>query len=175
MSKIEKFISMSVKTALVGIILVLLAGLYTRELTKQLAQQVSAEQFELATHYLQLLHGHFLMLFGIIPTMMGVFGFMAKEYFTKNEKKARKLILFMSIYHLGAFLSISLLFYKATFHVITFKALGSLDAADKALFGGSEVLRAILYGLSHTIMAVALVGLIIYIWGAYSSKKVKAS
>ncbi len=119
-----------------------------------------------AVYHLALLHGHVFLIGVVIPLVVLLLLYFALLLGSQplSEKSVRwgKLL-----YHSGAGLTVVLMLYKGYHYLISVR-MGQLDfaAIDHGFFGGQHVLRAIVYGLGHTAMAV---GLGVFAWGILKS------
>lgn len=153
----DRYIFNSVKTAIWGLFFTLLMGLLARELTRSAHKSIPINDFIIVSNSLEIAHGHILMLFVIIPLVFAVIVFVLKDRLD-FESYGKRIVVFTAIYHLGALITISLTIYKGFGHVYLYETLKNLELADKSLFGGSSILRIVLYSIAHITMAVGVFG-----------------
>ncbi len=109
-----------------------------------------------SVYHLALVHGHVFLIGVLIPVaVLGMLHFSlmvgGKEIKPKTLKWAARL------YHIGVGLTVLLMLYKGYHYVLSVR-MGQLafEAIDHSYFGGSHILRAIVYTIAHVSMSVGL-------------------
>ncbi len=154
-------------------IFALLSGILFQESTKKIpfsATYPPGIHLE-STYHLALVHGHAFLIGVLIPlAVIGMLYFgllLGGKTVSKNQTEWGSWL-----YLPSAFLSIMLMIYKGYHYVLSVR-MGQLDFVqiDHSFFGGSHLLRQIVYGLSHTSMSIGLGILVIAIWRSLSGLK----
>ena len=140
--------------ALICLIVSGLVGVFFREFTRVFSYGLSGEELFFASYHLSIDHGHLISIGFIIPL-----GLALVTYFVQNkldEKQSNRLRIFFNIYMITGFAVFLLLFYKG----ILFMVLSSTSYSytilqiDEMLFGGSIMVRSMLYAGIHTLYGV---------------------
>ena len=111
---------------------------------------------------LELAHGHAFIFFCIIPLLLALIFFVIKDKFTEDIS-FRKLSIYTGIMHLGLFPTLVLMLYKGMAYVHNYQSLNDLTKIDSSLFGGNQIIRILVYSVSHIAMATGLFGVGIFI------------
>lgn len=147
-----------IRFAIIMLIVALIVGLFYREYSRKFLFKYPINTQTSVGFHLSLAHGHTVLLGTIIPFFLAFLIFMLKGFDQANE-------MFMTLkkvfgfYILGSVASLFLLYYKGSAIIYLFQKSPelSLKAIDNSLFFGNELLRLLLYSLSHTIFGVSLV------------------
>lgn len=134
---------------------VLLAGVFARELTRITAQGLSADALQEATLLVLLGHGHAFVLLCIVPALFAGAASFAGPHIPAAS--LRWLSVSSGLYLAGSLVTVLLILYRGFFHLALLGSTASINPGDAALFGGSALLRAVAYGLVHLMMGVGLV------------------
>jgi len=147
-----------IRFAIIMLIVVLIVGLFYREYSRKFLFKYPMTTQTSVGHHLSLAHGHTALLGTIIPFFLAFLIFIIKGSDRDNEI-FRTLKKVFGFYIIGALASLFLLYYKGSAIIYLFQRSPelSLEAIDKTLFFGNELLRLLLYFLSHTIFGVSLV------------------
>ncbi|MBX2861043.1 MAG: DUF2871 family protein [Vampirovibrio sp.] len=114
-----------------------------------------------AVYHLALLHGHAFLIGTLIP--LAVLAMLQFGLLLGGKEISGKVLTWGGwLYLLGAFLSITLMLYKGYHYVLSIR-FGELDFAviHHGLFGGLEMGRHLVYGVSHVGMSVGLIILVV--------------
>lgn len=142
--------------ALILLVIGLAFGVYSREILRTIEKSVDDwAVLEALRNRAFLGHGHFLFLGFLIP---GVLALITRRVVAADaEKRILSLTRAFRLVMIGTVLTLALSVYSSS--AIIFAVAGGADpaAADHSLFGGSIMVRSILYTLAHPLMGVGLV------------------
>ncbi len=155
---IDKQISQNLATALISLPLSLVIGLIVRETTRGAGARLGIADFQVASAFLNLSHGHFLVLFGVIPLILAAVLWISRENLSEGNGKTKKIALFTSLYHLGATGTFALMMIKGYAQVNGYVPGIGLAMVEASFLGGPP-LRAILYAIAHISLFVAMTSL----------------
>jgi hypothetical protein len=121
--------------------------------------------------HLSLLHGHAFMMGGLLP-MVVVWMLYVAHQLSGNAVSPKTLGWTSGLYLPATSIAILLILYKG-YHYLLFVRFGQRDFAHiaESFFFGSEVARAIVYGVTHTALFVSLSALLIAIWKTLGKPK----
>ncbi len=139
------------------------SGVFYREFSKYELKNVSLGKSFFPVEFLQLLHGHILILGFIIPIGLAFFISILPEI---DDNAYKKLNTAFNIYLIGTIGAIFLLFWKGIEYVRVYVHNPALtvEQIDKLIFSGNHVLRSSLYGIFHLLFGVGLIWFTIIIW-----------
>src|SRR6478609_11535510 len=146
-----------IRLACTMILFALFTGILHRESTRHLSYANLAPGIHWeAIYHLALVHGHIFMIGVILPIITLVmlhFGMILRAAPLSETTIAWG----KRLYHTGAGLMLGLFIYKAYHYVLSVR-FGLLDFSkiETTYFAGNSLLKALLYGLSHTSMSVCL-------------------
>ncbi len=145
--------------ALIMVIVGLVLGVYGREITRPLEKVMALDQRVWVQNWIMMTHGHALFHGAVIPMMLVVATYIFREDIEKNEKTYPTLKKAFIVYMVGSVLMLILSVYKGTAYVLSIASnpTFTLEMVDEALFGGSIMLRSILFTLVHPVYATGLV------------------
>lgn len=152
---VASFVRRNLLISLVSLPIVLLAGVFARELTRFTAPNLPPDALQEATLIVLLGHGHAFVLLCLVPALFA--GAAAFSASVLSGGPLRWLSLSTTLYLAGALATVALILYKGYFHMVLPGEHGSINPGDQALFGGPGVLRAFVYGASHLMMGVGLI------------------
>jgi uncharacterized membrane protein (DUF485 family) len=141
----KKLFSAQIRFAGVMSILALVMGLVYREVSRPFFANLSFEQQSLYGHNMSLVHGHTFLLGAVIPLALALFTLLVLP--NLPEKRLKNFNIRFDAYMIAASVALLLMVYKGLTFIIG--AGQPLAAIDASLFGGSSLLRGILFGLSH--------------------------
>lgn len=152
----EKLVVSMVRWALVLFIIGLVQGVYSREILRAVeGAGLNWPELEALRTRIFLGHGHTIFIGFLIPAVLAGITKVLGEGLT--EKRVRSLSRAFLLVMIGTVITLALTVYTSS--AIIFSTAGGTDphAADRALFGGSPVLRAVLYTIAHPSMGVGLI------------------
>jgi hypothetical protein len=156
-SHYKKMYGSFIRLACIMSLFALITGILFQESTRKIPYEKLAPGLHWeAVSNLALLHGHTFLIGVLIP--LAVLGMMHFSLHLKGNPISEKTVKWGALlYHIGAGLTVLLLLYKGYHYVLSVR-MGQLDfaAIDHSYFGGMTLLRQIVYGLSHTSLAVGL-------------------
>ncbi|MBL8031795.1 MAG: DUF2871 family protein [Candidatus Doudnabacteria bacterium] len=155
----------------------LIAGILFQESTRKVTYEaVGAALHWEAVYHLALLHGHSFIIGVLIPVAILVamqFSLMMGGAII-SEKSLKWGVL---LYQIGVVLSVLLMLYKGYHYVLSVRkvlssGMGQLDIAQiqHSFFGGQELLKQVVYGVSHVAMSAGIIVLLVGIWRSLPSK-----
>lgn len=133
-------------------------GVYGREITRPLMKVVGLDQQVWVQNWVVMTHGHALFYGMVVPMMLASATYIFRTDVEKDAGAVKSLRNAFVVYCIGALLMLSLSVYKGTTYVLAIAndpAL-TLEAVDNSLFGGSVMIRSILFTLVHPTYAVGL-------------------
>jgi hypothetical protein len=141
--------------ALVMVIVSLASGIFAREFGRAHLSDLPLATQWLASHYLNQLHGHILVLGFVLPSGLGLITYTLRSEMTPADVGQLRSVFF--VLALGSLATLILLLYQG---VATVMMAGgdpalSLDQIDEQLFYGNADLRTILHTVSHTALGVS--------------------
>ena len=162
----QKFFTKILKFTIVMAIVDLVAGVLYQESSKKIAisEALPAGAHWQATVHLALVHGHMFMMGVIIPLTVCFMLYLGQVlgYGPVGEKTLKW---GGSLYIWSAISAMLLILYKGYHYNIAIrKGILDFNEIDHLFFGGQEIFRHIAYGLSHTVMVVALGMLVTGLW-----------
>lgn len=109
-----------------------------------------------AGYDLRILHGHFILIGGVIPLCLAAMLYLLPACGARPTSPGL-LQTGLILYLIGAVAALSLIFYKGLFS-ITAVIGGQFDlaAVQASMFGGSRLVRALAHAVSHTVLAAGL-------------------
>lgn len=119
-----------------------------------------------AGYDLRILHGHFLLIGGVIPLCIAAMLYVLPACGARPPSPGL-LNAGLILYLVGAVAALCLIFYKGLFTMTS--VIGGqfdLDEIQRTMFGGSRLIRALAHALSHTVLASGLGVLGFSLWGA---------
>ena len=115
---------------------------------------------------LRILHGHFILIGGVIPLCLASMLYLLPRCGARPVGPTLLQVGLM-LYLVGAVAALALIFYKGLYSLQSV-VQGQFDLATihANMFGGSRVVRALAHALSHTVLAAGLGVLGFALWGA---------
>lgn len=160
----RRFYASFVKFACWMIFVALIAGILFQESTRKVTfDAVAAGTHWEAVYHLAFVHGHVFLIGVLIP--LAVLGLMQVSLLLDAKTLTQNVLNWGGrLYTWGAGLTVALMLYKGYHYVLSVR-MGQLDfvAIDHSFFGGQEIIRHIVYGVSHTAMSIGLIVLAIAI------------
>ena len=122
-----------------------------------------------ATIHLALVHGHIFVTCVLLPVALAGMLFLARR--VGSAPVGPRAVAFATRGYLPFVTgTVALMLYKGYHFLLTARGgEGSLAEIDASLFGGSAAVRAAVYGLVHTGMAVTLVVFLVAVWRSLKS------
>ncbi|MEE4195543.1 MAG: DUF2871 family protein [Anaerolineae bacterium] len=157
--KMKQHIWMIFRFSLVMVIVGLVLGVYGREITRPLEKVMELDQRLWAQNWIMMTHGHALFHGAVVPMMLAAVTYIFREDLAKDENVLRTLKKAFVVYMVGSVLMLILSVYKGTTYVLTIAGNPALtlEMVDETLFGGSIMLRSILFTIVHPLYATGLV------------------
>lgn len=149
----------------------LISGILYQESTRKVTYDMLAPgaNWE-AVNHLALVHGHTILIGVVIPVVVVVMIHLVLRM--GGQVLAPWSVRWGGwLYLIGAVAAVLLMIYKG-YHFVLSVRMGVLDfeTLDHTFFGGSHLVRAIAYGLSHTILSTGLGILLVGIWRSLPGK-----
>ena len=131
-----------------------LMGVFFREFTRAFSEGLTGEELFFASYHLSIDHGHLLSIGFIIPLGLALVTFFVRTKL--DEKQTKRMTIYFHIYMITGIAVFLLLLYKGI-HFMVYSGTTSLtlNEIDELLYGGSVMIRSILYALIHTIYGIA--------------------
>lgn len=144
----------------------LVLGVYSREVTRSLQSSLSMEQFLFAQNWIVMTHGHAMFYGGVIPLVLISLTYIYRDHFRGDGRALKKLRTAFIVYMVGALMTIALSTYKGSAYVFALiqDPLLSLDAINQSLFGGSTIIRELAFTIAHPTFAVGLIWYLAIVW-----------
>ena len=157
--KTKQHIWMIFRFALIMVIVGLVLGVYGREITRPLEKVMELDQRLWVQNWIMMTHGHALFHGAVLPMMMAAAAYIFREDITKDTNALSTLKKAFIVYMVGSVLMLVLSIYKGTTYVLVIanNPTLTLEMVDETLFGGSVMLRSILFTLVHPFYATGLV------------------
>lgn len=157
--EIKLHIWMIFRFALIMVIVGLVLGVYGREITRPLEKVMALDQRAIIQNWVMMTHGHALFHGAVLPMMMAVVVYMFREDVVKDANALKTLKKAFIVYAVGSVLMLVLSIYKGTSYVlaIAIDPARTLEMVNETLFGGSIMLRSILFTIVHPLYATGLV------------------
>lgn len=169
-STIEKNIYKNVKTGIWGLFFTLIMGLFVREISRGLKNNINLYDFTVVSSFLELAHGHTLIFFTIIPLAIALILFLIKDKII--EFPSRKFSIYTGIMHLGLLLALILMIYKGFSYINSYQTIPDLSKIDSSLFFGNKLIRMLVYSMAHITMSVGIFGVGIIILKSYKKSMI---
>ncbi|MEB3287427.1 MAG: DUF2871 family protein [Vampirovibrionales bacterium] len=163
----RRFYNRFIRFSCVMIFFALIAGILFQESTRKVSFDSIAPGIHWeAVYHLALLHGHAFLIGVLLPLAILVMLHLVLQLGGKTLS-AKTLHWGGLLYQLGAISAILLMLYKGYHYVLSVR-MGTLDFAfiHHSFFAGQEILRHVIYGLSHVAMSVGLGIFAVAIWRA---------
>lgn len=162
----RNFYTKFLKFSFLMTILALLMGILYQESSKKLpiSEMLPAGAHWEASIHLALTHGH-LFLIGVLIPIAACTMVLFSQILGARPLSDNVLLWCRRIYVVSASFAMVLMVYKG-YHYNIMMRQGNYDFihVNEMLFGGNHVIRAIAYGLTHTLMVGALYTLVVKIW-----------
>ncbi len=166
----RRFYRIHLRYALIMLLFGLLVGVAFQESSKKLpiSESVPAGMHIESVLALALVHGHAILI-GVVLPLAAIWSLHIGLILGAPPLSARSLKWTTGLYIPGSIVSVLLMLWKG-YHVLLGVRHGTTDLAvlDHGFIFGNHTLRAALYGLSHTAMAVGLVILGVALWRTLS-------
>ena len=158
-AKTKQTLWMIFRFALIMTIVGLVLGVYGREITRPLEKVMDLDQRVWVQNWIMMTHGHALFHGAAIPMMLAAATYIFREDLEKDEKAFSTLKKAFLVYMVGSVVMLILSVYKGTSYVLMIASdpMMTLEMVDETLFGGSIMLRSILFTLVHPTYATGLV------------------
>lgn len=154
-------------------IFALLMGIVYQESSKKapISEALPAGAHLEAVVSLALVHGHAFMIGVLIPMavtwMLSLGIWMGLPPLSRNSLRLGTLL-----YLPSSALAVGLMIYKGYHYVLGVRSgYFDLDLLEKSFFAGNHAIRAMSYGLTHTLMAVGLGIIVVQFWKTLSKSK----
>jgi hypothetical protein len=130
-----------------------LVGVFFREFVRAFSEGLEGEELFFASYHLSIDHGHLVSIGFIIPL-----GLALVTYFVQtklNEKQTKRMNIYFNLYMITGIAVFLLLFYKGIHYMVySSRTIYSLLEIDELLYGGSIIIRSIIYAIVHTLYGV---------------------
>ena len=158
-AKTKQALWMIFRFALIMTIVGLVLGVYGREITRPLEKVMDLDQRVWVQNWIMMTHGHALFHGAVLPMMLATATYIFREDLEKDEKAFSTLKKAFVVYMVGSVVMLILSVYKGTTYVLMIASnpMMTLEMVDETLFGGSIMLRSILFTLVHPTYATGLV------------------